>query len=563
MSSTPSNQIGSTTGRRGVLVGIGASAALAASATALAPAAAAAGGQGAVVKTQTYLRKSASWSGAQVTLLPVGTVVYATGATAAGWHPVKAGSQTGWIHSTMTSALVSPPATLAIKATALRSGTSSSASKLATIPLGAKLARTGRSYGSLSQVTYAGKTGWAASAHLVDLVSQSGTSSGPTGTRTVTVFTYLRTQPSLSGSGVIGLLAGSTVTLTGRVSGGWSQATQDGKTGWVVTEYLSSQASSGSTGSTGAGTINEFTYLRAIPSWEGQALVGLPVGTAVTMTGKVSGSWSQVSTMGSTGWVSTAFITKGAAAPVGVRPVTKYKIPFTAAGRTSWYSVYANNIDWSKPVGVAWYFDGDYSYETSNRVENPTGVWMTGIAAEANRRNMVLVAPRTPSYDRGYTWWGQQKVNQDWFIPLAQKIFKDHVMLLKNRQWLIGYSGGSEFISETLMARRQLEWLKAGTIGTTIVGGGTAPTSIDSTSPTFRASFMNWHVADDDDYTAAASGWSAEAAAIGGERMYRVVGSYTRTRLFVTPALGYGHYGYDFPALMSADMDRAGIKRLR
>ena len=483
-------------GRRSMLAGLAgltAVAAVAGTASVGAPARAAAAAGFAVAAKFTYLRSSASWTGAQVRGLPTGTLLQVRGAVSGGWLPVQVGAALGWVHTTTATAPVAGPGTIALRSATARYSTSDATGAVGAVSMGSK------------------------------------------------------------------------VETTGRVSGDWTQVLVQGSAGWVPTAGLGLM--NAAVLSLDTADTTKATYLRSSPSWTGGHVLYLTAGARVGLTGKVNGSWSEATAAGRTGWLNTAMLSPARQAaprpPAGTRPSTAHKVPFSAAGMSSWYSVYAEGIDWSKPVGVAWYFDGDYSYETSVRVESPTGTWMTGIAAAAAARNMVLVAPRTPSYDRGYTWWVNKWANFDWFLPLAQKIFADHTMLVPSRQLLIGYSGGSEFIASVLMAQRQFEWMQPGEIVTTIVGGGTKPKVIEGTNEEFRKSWLNWHVADDDDYTAAMSGWSAEAAATGGELMYRTVGGYTRTLLDVIPAVGLGHYGYDFPALLTADLERAGIPAIR
>ena len=61
---------------------------------------------------------------------------------------------------------------------------------------------------------------------------------------------------------------------------------------------------------------------------------------------------------------------------------------------SSQYHVYADNIDWSQPVGVVFYFDGDYNWDgvDSSLFYNPNGDTMQGMANAAQKHNKVFVS---------------------------------------------------------------------------------------------------------------------------------------------------------------------------
>lgn len=301
-------------------------------------------------------------------------------------------------------------------------------------------------------------------------------------------------------------------------------------------------------------------------TWRSTWLTYIPAGTVVKTTGRTSGDWREVVYKTFTGWTHGSYLVNTSAPSTktpGVRPVTKFYQRHTNGSKSSYYHVYADGIDWTKTVGVAWYFDGDQSFRDQLVVGNPEFGDMKRMGYEANRRNFVMIGVETPDYrpNGGFTWWIDRAANGVFFRSLAAKIFSAHTMLSKSRQWLTGWSGGAEFISMTLMSTQQLTWMKFG--GATIIGGGDRPSSVDTTSPTFRGCWMSWHVAEDDDYTAALTGWSAEVAATAGEHQYRVSNHYYRTRLLKYPAGAGAHHSYDIPALMASDMTRAGFGALR
>lgn len=264
-----------------------------------------------------------------------------------------------------------------------------------------------------------------------------------------------------------------------------------------------------------------------------------------------------------TGGVTAVAPQQALAQTVRVRPTTGHWRTWSHGGRTAYYHVYANGIDWTRRVGVLWFLDGDYYTGSQSRVMRPTGAGMLAIAGEANRRNLVVVAVDTPSaYDpeNGYTWWVEQTANGDFFRAFAAWFNARHTVSW-GRQWMYGYSGGAELIAMELMARRQTSWMNGG--GAIILAGGDRPQaySAAAVTPEYRALAATWIVGSRD--TAGQTNpptWSALTAATAGQRFYAASG-FSRARLDVLA--GYGHLDYDLAAAMRAPLDLVGIARLR
>lgn len=88
---------------------------------------------------------------------------------------------------------------------------------------------------------------------------------------------------------------------------------------------------------------------------------------------------------------------------------------------------------------------------------------MRAMAAEARKKNMVLVVPISPDRQargNGITWWEEADANGDWFRALQSSLTARYG-LDTSRVWLTGYSGGAEFITYELLADRQ-SWIKGG-----------------------------------------------------------------------------------------------------
>ena len=70
------------------------------------------------------------------------------------------------------------------------------------------------------------------------------------------------------------------------------------------------------------------------------------------------------------------------------------------AGTTSQYHVYAEGVDFSKPVGVVFYFDGDYWQRDESKVYTPDEGMLAAMGKIANARNMVFVPVILPGHQR-------------------------------------------------------------------------------------------------------------------------------------------------------------------
>jgi len=212
-----------------------------------------------------------------LTVIPGGDAVEVLGSSENGFYPVRYNDATGYVSgqylaledgsSVDTSVSTGGPTGVAYVidgALNLRSGASTWTGVLVVMPDAASLELTGSTSNGFYEVVYNGQTGWA----YGEYVSQSGpttsepeeqttpeptavpddsedtpaTETGPTGTVYVAVNALnLRSGAATSSSVVTVLSRGTSATLTGEVSNGFSGVTVNGQTGWAYTEYLSSE----------------------------------------------------------------------------------------------------------------------------------------------------------------------------------------------------------------------------------------------------------------------------------------------------------------------------------
>ena len=217
-------------------------------------------------------------------------------------------------------------------------------------------------------------------------------------------------------------------------------------------------------------------------------------------------------------------------------------------GLTSQYHVLGNNVDTSQPVGIVFVFHGDYSYPAQSYVHQPTGSIMKGMAAEAAKKNMLMVPVITPDKVGGITWWEDIDRNGDYFRSLAAMLIAKYDVD-PSRVWFHGYSGGAEFTSMEVLSDRQ-NWIKGG--GATIVGGGGYRSMPTAPSTAVKNMNVNWIAGSLDGMggTTLAT-WSALGTAQRAEQIYADKG-FTRTTMTVLP--GVNHWSYDMPALLARDL---------
>lgn len=119
-------------------------------------------------------------------------------------------------------------------------------------------------------------------------------------------------------------------------------------------------------------------------------------------------------------------------------------VKYSAAGKSGQYHVYADGIDPKKPVGVVFHFHGDGAYE----FRNPS-YKLTKIRAAAKSKNMIVVSMKAPNSSN--VWWNGIEGNGDYARSLISNEIYAKYNINKNKVWLLGYSGGSEFISYEMM----------------------------------------------------------------------------------------------------------------
>lgn len=227
---------------------------------------------------------------------------------------------------------------------------------------------------------------------------------------------------------------------------------------------------------------------------------------------------------------------------------------YTALGTTSQYHVYAEGIDWSQPVGVVFFLDGDYWHPSQSRIHFPQDVQLRGMAEVAAERNMIFVPVISPDHDasgNGITWWQNMDYNGDWFRAFASDFIASNNLDAEN-VWTIGHSGGAEITGFELLADAQDSWRSEG--GSVMVGGGNSWGMQTSPSDTAQDFSLQWYIGDADGRGATwPIAWSAWDAAHRGQSIYSAAG-FTKADITVIP--GMNHHDYDFPAILKESLEK-------
>lgn len=214
-------------------------------------------------------------------------------------------------------------------------------------------------------------------------------------------------------------------------------------------------------------------------------------------------------------------------------------------GYGSYYHRYVAHVDWSKPVGIMFWFHGDGGYEFENPDDPYYLAGPNGVVAKARAANSVLIVPGTPDdgASRGGTWWkwGTKDSNPRYAKELFVHITSQYNVDLY-RVWLCGFSGGAEFLTLYLLRYWGNEMgIKGG--GCLMIGGGTKP-PVDADFPAdYKGHWVwEWRVGALDtgknaDGTTAGDGFNAVAASQGGEQWFRERG--WKTALDIVPGKGH------------------------
>jgi len=222
-------------------------------------------------------------------------------------------------------------------------------------------------------------------------------------------------------------------------------------------------------------------------------------------------------------------------------------------GLNSQYHVYANGIDWSKPVGVVFYIDGDYWRNDQSKIHSPEQGMLPAMGRIANARNMVfvpVVSPDKNASGNGITWWENLDANGDYFRSFAQQFISSNG-IDPSQVWTMGYSGGAEFITYELNADRQGTWRSGG--GSILVAGGGYERMQTEAPQNIKSQPMFWWVNEKDTLGATTpEWWDALNTATAGHDWYTREGFNTQPMKIDKKETTFNnaHTDYDLPGIL-------------
>lgn len=153
------------------------------------------------------------------------------------------------------------------------------------------------------------------------------------GNVTATTAVHVRTSPTTQSQSLAVIYKGHTLPAHGSKNG-WTTVTYNGKTAYVASAYLagsSAEVKSSSGGSTGTVYTTANLNMRTGPSTSHRSAFVAQRGTAVVLTGEVSGEFAQVKVNGGTYWASTRYLSTTAAAAYHELPTPVGKMRGTTA----------------------------------------------------------------------------------------------------------------------------------------------------------------------------------------------------------------------------------------
>jgi predicted peptidase len=135
------------------------------------------------------------------------------------------------------------------------------------------------------------------------------------------------------------------------------------------------------------------------------------------------------------------------------------------------YHLYGN-MRTDSNTGLMIYLHGDGAEDFDNGVNSES---LNKLMNAGKKNNLLPVAVKTPSFD--LTWWKDGVTNAKYLNDFFIEYLFSNFNLNKERVLLVGYSGGSELITEFFMLDYAQNLFKGATI---LFGGGSVQYSYDS-----------------------------------------------------------------------------------
>lgn len=222
-------------------------------------------------------------------------------------------------------------------------------------------------------------------------------------------------------------------------------------------------------------------------------------------------------------------------------------VPFRYNGITSTYHLFAQDIDYSRPVRLVVRLHGDGAEE----FDEPDGR-ATCLADVANRNNAIFLEPRTPDAV-DVSWWEDIPANMEWLGGLLeQEIYPKLGLGPADTVWL-GYSGGAELLTYGIL-KEHPEWLGPTVI---MISGGGSPESVAvEASEEQRANMdLTWVTGDQDD--GRDDSFDALGQSTRGADFFRSQGFQHITEVY---PMGYDHGNLPHPLILEQKLSGRDVR---
>jgi poly(3-hydroxybutyrate) depolymerase len=172
---------------------------------------------------------------------------------------------------------------------------------------------------------------------------------------------------------------------------------------------------------------------------------------------------------------------------------------FTASnGLTSRYHLFAEGLPAGRPVGLLVQFHGDGAFEFNDPASSYSLGGRDGIVAKAAEHHLLVIAALSPDRQGSVTWWEEGSSNADYVRDLIQQVAFDRYDIDTSNIWLVGYSGGAQFITQFFLPKHSSLIGGGGSIA--FAGGGRPRVTPAPFSASIKANVaMHWFTGADDD----------------------------------------------------------------
>lgn len=244
-----------------------------------------------------------------------------------------------------------------------------------------------------AQVTFNGKTGYVASTYLTSAaVSASAPITAAPSAAMGDVYTTanlnLRVGPTISDAISVVATKGAKLSLTGKISGSYTEVTYNGTTLWAAAQYLSTSEAAPTQSLpaiTGSARATAALMIRTTADRSFSSLGDVPRGTILQLTGAVTNNMAQVIWKGNVRWVNNSYLTRIADSSGPSNPdIPSTSTQYATANLNIWHASTGQAHTGEIPRGSAVAITGTVANGRAEIVHNGSLRWVTAQYLAAN-----------------------------------------------------------------------------------------------------------------------------------------------------------------------------------